>query len=195
MPQKIQNPRVAEALQRAFNLVGRVRPALDEVVVPVVTVGTLGAGSPPPVVQAATARFSQSAVPAEYTTWRLETPPNVLAWVKSVTVAAAAAVTMHVAFPGNSAALSAPANTANEAITDNRINAAAPAGSLSYGTDANALPAAAFRYLLPNSTVVIRPNRWLIGGSDEYEFIEFQLTSVNVGVNAVAVEWEEYRVL
>lgn len=47
MPKQIQEPGVGQELTRLFGLLGRVRPALDEVIVPVVQVAELGQGSPP----------------------------------------------------------------------------------------------------------------------------------------------------
>ncbi|MEN8184448.1 MAG: hypothetical protein ABFS46_18135 [Myxococcota bacterium] len=41
MTKEIQNPRVSSALQEEYNTVGRIRPVLDEVVVPVVLVGNV----------------------------------------------------------------------------------------------------------------------------------------------------------
>lgn len=49
MSKQIQTPEVGSALQSLFKLVGRVRPQLEEYVMPVVLVGDVGAASPPAV--------------------------------------------------------------------------------------------------------------------------------------------------
>lgn len=202
MPTKIQRPGVAEALTRAFGIVGRMRPALDEVIVPTVSIGDLSRGGPPPAARQSVSSFTAAAVPTEKLFWRLDVPPNMIAVIEAITLHATGACNLKVNFPGNAAILPAGPNAANESLTDGRVAGqfAGPGCALTWGSGPGGLGTAWSyqQYLGPASDppVVIRPHPAWVVGSDEgnYQFLEMALDTINVGLDALAIEWVEYGV-
>lgn len=72
MSQPIQDPGVGTALQRFFRLVGRVRPSLEEYVIPVVSVGDISQNSEPAVSRLCIAQEFTGSVAPDFPTFRIE---------------------------------------------------------------------------------------------------------------------------
>lgn len=194
MAQHVQNPRPSTALTEAYGLVGSVPVVLDGYVLPVALVDDLSAAGFTPTSRRVISRFNQNAVVGEYATWRLETPPNILATVKNLYIISSVATRVSVHF-GSS--IAAPANIAPSQFTDGRMRArgGGPAAVLSYGTQVAALAT-----VTGFTEAVVEGNQrradydWTIGDPrGNYDFVEFQLAVANRSA-FVCAEWIETTV-
>lgn len=195
MPQYIQDPQVGTALQRLFLLQGRVRPFLEEYVIPTVQIADLSAGQNPPLIRHVSAQFVQAAVAAEFCTLQISTPPGTILRVKRMVFSLGGAMQVN-AFFGTSIA-AAPANDADQSFTDQRVREslnAGPAGLLKFGTQAAALATTQWGQSLPATpAIVIEPTNWIVGSTmaSVEGFMELQFTVVNTVVTG-SIEWEEF---
>lgn len=195
MPARVNNHRAADELRREYNVLGdRLRLQVDDVVVPVAIVADLSVGSSGvPIVRRAYSAFSQAAVVAEYTQWRFETPPGIIAVVTRVLVQAPAAQLARVRW-GSS--ITAPANVATKQFMDGRLREAGlvPQCTLASGTNVGAMGNPQ-RYLQADAVPGIEHVvEWVVGRDDgQYDFIEFSSFAVNEAM-AGFVEWDEVAV-
>lgn len=196
MAQYIQQPLVGSALQRLFRLQGRVRPALEEFIIPVVKVGDVSQESAPGITRHAFARFSQAAVVGQRAVWRIETPPGTLLQITRMYVRPGAAASVFGYF-GSS--IAAPGSTAIKTYTDGRIlkQGQRPAGVLTYGTQVGNLGTIQYGQVanpIPDE-MDIHPTGWIIGSNSttDYGFAEFNL-GVDNTLCDVLMEWDEYPV-
>ena len=195
MPARVNNPRAAEQLRREYTVRGdRLNLQVDDIVVPVAIVADISAGSRGvPTVRRAYATFQQAAVALEYTTWRIEVPPSFIVVLNRVHVWAAASTTL-VAHVGSS--IPAPANLATTQLMDGRLRQSGlwPAARVAFGTQVAAL-AAPFRFLTAVGAGYDNIVEWPFGRDDGgYDFIEFQLSTINDG-GTVSMEWDEIPLL
>jgi hypothetical protein len=192
MPLPIQNPRISQQVHEAYNVVGRYRAQIDEVVVPVALVDDLthGAGSFP-VVRRAAGRFGQAAVVGEFCTFRFETPPGILGVIRRIVIRPGAAGALNILFGST---IPAPAGTADKAFIDGRVRnrGETPAGVLSFGTQVAAL---ANTHYIINAAVTNAPFEveWPIGQVGAFDFCEFQWGAANQTVTA-GLSWDEYLI-
>jgi len=198
MAQPIQTPLVGSALQRLFGLQGRVRPSLEEFIVPTVQVANLDDGSPPNVSRTASSFGSQAAVAGEFGTFRLEVPPGTIAEVLAVYLPVPSATfNLRIATTDAPAAL---ANTGSKRFWDGRLNFEnqLPAGVLTFGTQVAALTTVIG--LIPVTTVentIWTPPRGLIVGSGkqgQFGFFMIQNATANQALIATIV-WREYALV
>jgi len=200
MAQPIQDPTVGMALQALFKLQGRVRPALEEFVLPTVVVASIAENSPPAAAGAAVLRFAQGAVAGEYGTWRFEVPGGSFAEVTRLTGQIGANGFIRLHFPGNAATIGPLAHTANKGFIDGRIiNARGqPASVLTYSTQAAALGSYEWVYpVTANQTFSIdMPQGLIVGTGDEstFGFLEGQFSAVNTAIYSMSLWWREYAV-
>lgn len=191
MPLPIQNARASTALHREFNLVGRYRPQLDEVVVPVVMVADVQGVAAPPEIRRAYGRGTQGAVALERTIFRLEVPPGLVCLVTVIRVNASGSYILGL----GQAQAAAPPTTADESFLDNRLilTGQAPAAALTFGTQV--APIAGPKKRLVSSSTVIgpswHPNVVVAGVNGSFGFFEVQQNSVNIAVE-MEWEWTEY---
>lgn len=199
MAQPIQNPGVGVALQRYFNLVGRVRPQLEEFVIPTVSVGDLAGGGPPAVSASAQSRLVVAAGGAgQLANIRFDVPGGIVAVVKKVNFRAGAASTI-LGRPGSTFAAPATAGTAR--LTDGRLleqGVTSPACNIFGGTSAAGVAGHTWR--LPfdpavESSVIYEPD-WVIGSgrAGQFGFFEWSLDVANTELQMV-LEWIEYPVV
>ena len=120
MPKQVQNPNVSRQLVEQFGIVGRMRPALDEVIVPVVTVANLGAGAPPPVTRRASAFVEAPAVVGEIAVIELRVPAGIGAYVDRLAFASGAATAIKARFRADGT-IAPFGNTATATFTDSRV--------------------------------------------------------------------------
>lgn len=197
MAKTIQNPDVAQQLQKLFGLVGRVRPALDDVVVPVVQVGDLSAGGNPPFVRRAAASHGIAAVPAEYPSWKFEIPAGIGALITKVyaegpgTAPRELWVNFNDADPGV-----IYANTATSQFADQRVGSSTPAGRLHYDTQAPGW--ATYRFKIPGNGVttpiIVTNPGWVVAGIDNAPgYLNFQGETVNETWPNFSLEWVEFN--
>ncbi len=190
MSKPIQNPRVADALAREYNLVGRVRPILDEVVIPTVLVGDVRA-TLPARRRTAMASFTQGAVAGEFGGFRLEIPPGMIVSLDGWwTLGGGNNLRVNL----GAAQLTAPANTANETFLDAMFAAqGTPACALTFGTQVAAIAAAARLDLVPNFGPQTFPVPLIGQGlQGAFGFIEFQEVTANTAIGNLGVFWTEY---
>lgn len=195
MPTQIQRPQVAELLTRFFRLTGRVRPSLDDVVIPTVQIGDLTGGATPPIIRSASAFAEPTKTAGERATWRLEAPPGTLLDVKVIWVLnydVESSLRVHF---GTS--IATPPDLAPSRYTDGRITGSeTPAGILLSGTQAGLL--ANYQWLQNFGAVAretIYPNNWIVGTGNPgtFGFLELQSTSAN-NLMALNLQWDEYQI-
>lgn len=199
MAQPIQTPQVGSALQELFRLQGRVRPALEEFIIPTVQVGDLTFGSAPAKRRHVTTFFNVPAVVGERPVWRWEIPGGIIGALTSFWVEPPAATPGSVSvFFGSS--IAAPATQAVASYSDGRILRAGelPAGVVSFGTQVGALAARTWEKRAqptPDSRTWETPG-WILGTGvpGQFGFIEFACNLLNASVN-VCMEWDEFQLV
>lgn len=198
MPQPIQTPTVGTQLQAAFNLVGRVNPVLDEVVIPVVTVADLSSSGTLPIARQAATQFQISAVAAEYPVSTMRVPGSVLVVLDRIFVRCNAATSVGLSLGNNYAT---PATSPSHYIVDGRLRQqgdTSPGARVTYGTQVAAPGAVRFlRYYAPaNVTQEIRVDNVVIGsgvpGVDAY--LELYAVVQNQLLD-VSMHWREYTAI
>jgi hypothetical protein len=207
MTLEIQNPRAGAALTDAFDLKGRVRPELEEFIVPTVLVADVSASAPPAVQRTATCYFSEAAVAGQRTCFQFICPPGTLAVIKRVsffTNSLSAARSWFLIFSGNSPLLGKPTNQADMKFTDGRLErtGVVPSCQLWFGRKVSTLTAV---WALPQNYVdaslgsaecVYEPKAgWIVGSgvAGESSYLEGAFDLVNTHQSGV-VEWEEFQV-
>ena len=183
MSQPIQNPVVGSLLQKAFNLQGRVRPTLEEFVVPVVSLGDLSTGAEPPVVRRASCGIIQAAVVGQSFTARFEVPGGVLAVIRSLRLYCdGTARRLRVFHAGNAASIAAPATGADHGYCDGRLLAGSgitqtPAGQCFFGTQAASLVTVNAQYPVSVDGLVYDDPGWVVGtgAGGVFGFLELQI--------------------
>lgn len=193
MPVPVQNARVSAAVHREFNIVGRYRAQIDEIIVPVAVVADLSTQSLP-LTRKASAFFSVAAVALEFPTLRLETPNGVLARIVGVTAwnLAGGDQKLNVHFGST---IVAPTTISPKSFMDGRLRAAGetPAGVLATGTQVAPLTPIHAILAMPQpargQVGVIMD--WPMGADNAFDFVEFQGNTLNAGVEGY-VEWIEY---
>lgn len=122
MSQPIQRPDVSQRLQELFRLVGRVRPSLEEYVIPTVQVADLGVAAAPPVRRVVQIGGLRAAVAGEHGIVRIGNPAgsNNIIQLKWWDTKPAAASTMYMAFVEGTLASSAAIATLQ--YTDRRAD-------------------------------------------------------------------------
>lgn len=195
MSQPIQTPEPGEALRAAFKLRGRVRPALEEFIVPTINLGDVGQGQPPGTPRAAWGHIFVGAVAAEYARWRLEIPERTIAHVTAIHIRPATAGTLRIKnqnVPG-------VVNTSQQArLTDERLvdTGEDPAATFIYGTDVNPLTNFNFATWAPVTGLIFRPS-WLVIGTGEGSnagSVAFGFDTANVAC-FFGLEWTEYPIV
>jgi len=201
MAQPIQDPTVGGALQALFSLQGRVRPALEEFIVPTVRIADLSQGATPAISRHASAAFNQAAVAGEHAQLRFEMIPGALAVIRRLHLVADTDTMIRINFPGNAATLGALGTVAAKGFTDGRVLAGSPGGEqnpaavLTYGTAVAPLGAfQVFFQALATEEVNIEPRGWVVGTGrpDLYGFLELDTYSLNVQLRG-SIEWDEYQ--
>lgn len=113
----VQNPRASSALSAEFDLQGRVRPKLEEFIVPTAIVADLCQGGPPVPARRCTANISIAAVAGQFSLFSLNAPPGVVALVTRFSVRSTVDVAMQATFDSTT---TAPGAGAQRAFTDIR---------------------------------------------------------------------------
>lgn len=203
MAQPIQDPTVGVVLQGLFKLQGRVRPALEEFIIPTVQVADISQGARPATRRRAVAGIAQAAVAGQVFQARFEIPGGMIAVIRRINLSSTTgAMNIRFNFPGNAASIAALAGVSAKAFTDGRLlpgapsGAQQPAGVLTFGTNAAALATtqAVFR-LFATQELVIYPD-WVVGTGHPQlvGFLEFESNTANAQV-AGSVEWDEYPIV
>jgi len=192
MPLPIQNARASTALHKEFNLVGRYRPQLDEVVVPVVVIANVEGEAAPPLIRRAYARGTQSAVANEKGMYRLEVPPGMVCVITKMRTAFSGSYTLGF----GPAQIATMAGTSIESFLDNRLTLTGqvPAAALTFDTQVASIGGPKKR-LLSSSTVIgpsWEPMIVVAGLNGAFGFFELQLNSTNQTLE-MEWEWTEYQ--
>ena len=192
--------RISAALQRFLRLQGRVRPQIDSIIVPTVSVGDLGDCQEPGVCLLSQSQGTSPAVAAEFGAFRLDVPVGIIAVIRKIWIevpAAAGAVAFRM---GAAAVLTLTNPGANiTGIVDQRANVPnvlIPGATLTDGTSVATIQSVSTwtQSVLAAGTLIL-PNRWVIGTGQAAGVLEIQtLSAVNVTMN-LALEWEEFAVV
>lgn len=198
MATPIQDPTVGSALQRLFKLQGRVRPMLEDFVVPVVTVGSAEGHSLPSVSATAGARHFQAGVAGEYATARFAVPAGMVAQIHKITMVSSVQTTLLLKAETPPATGSAYANTADKNYQDGRLLAQGftPGVVITYGTRAAPLGSPLIASVtVPTTGLVWEPERMIIGSGrpDQAGYFQLQFNTLAVQMTA-SWEWTEYAV-
>jgi len=192
MPLPIQNARISKLIHEAYNVVGRYRARIDEVVVPVAIVDNLTQGGAFPEVRRAATTGTQGAVAAEKDVWRFETPPNILGVIRQISI--------HVVLTGRilvhfGSSIAAPGTFAKKAFIDGRLRNAGlePAANFVFGTQIGALadPHYIIKVIQTNGRII--DVEWPIGNQNAFDFVEFQYDSANQQAE-ISIIWDEYLI-
>jgi len=193
MPLPIQNARISKLIHEAYNVVGRYRARIDETVVPVAIVDNLTEGGAFPEIRKASATATIGDVANEHAVWRLETPPNVLAVIRQITLGCGSNAILRVFF-GSS--VTAPGNIADKAFIDGRVRnrGEEPAAVLSFATQVAAITTTHYlvKVIATNGRVLDNLS-WPIGQKSAFDFVEFLDTNVNNAWD-IAMVWDEYLI-
>lgn len=193
MPHRVQNPRAGSALQREYDLRGRVNPMIDEMIVPVAIVSNLARQAGLPLTRRVAAfRFMGAGGAGFYSDQRLETPPNVFLELRQLRATTDTSGVLRVHFGST---ITAPTSSATQAFMDGRLRAqgATPAARLyadnTYGAQ---LTGSQLRFTLTAGTdLVLTGIDWPLGRTDAYDFLEFGHDTANASLQ-LSLVWDEY---
>jgi len=189
MPLPIQNARASSAIHDEFNIVGRYRPQIDEVVVPTALVADLTGISSPLRRRRVFQSLFQGAVAAEFSAWRWEVPPGVVIQVTRIYFGTNGTYIINT----GQAQLAVMATRAGEAFMDNRLVLAGenPAAGVFNGTQVAAITGINKTGAASNLGPAWEPNFVVAGVGGAFGFLEMQFNVLNTAVS-VALEWTEY---
>lgn len=201
MSQVIQTPKVGELLTDAFGLKGRVRPSLEEYIVPTISLGDLSLSIAPGPVRHAAALINQAAVAAQRWVARFEAPPGVLCVIRQIAIRSSGGLTqLSAQYVGNVPTIT-PGTTCAKSFTDGRLlvgsgTTQTPSGILLSGTQVAALAAPVFQVSVPaEGLIYLPPGGWVVGGgAGASGYLEMQMPVVNITAFG-GIEWDEYQVL
>lgn len=204
MTQPIQDPSVGVTLQNLFNLQGRVRPSLEEFVVPTVQIADLSGYARPPVTRRATCLINQNPVAGERFVMRFEAIPGTICVLRRIRVAPSTQGNFSWQFVGNAATLGALGTTAVKSFADGRLltgnpsGLQRPSGVLTTGTQVGGLATPQGQAIAPVTGLVldIPDPGWVVGTGNPslFGFFEAQIATVNITVVG-SMEWDEYSVI
>jgi len=194
MPLPVQNAVATQALQKQFNLVGRYRAQLDEVIVPVAIVADVKGEGIPAETRQAVSTFIVPAVAAELSVFRFEVPNGVYASLNRI-MCQTSTDTFLVVFYGSSFAVT-PTAPAVVTFVDGRRRARGefPAGKVFFDTQIPQLAVPEDR--IPLTRATSGPNWFDLGGmivgrDDAFDFVEFAMVTSNLTLT-VSMQWEEF---
>jgi len=192
MPLPIQNARISKLIHEAYNVVGRYRARIDEVVVPVAIVDNLTQGGAFPEVRRAASKGLVSAVALERAVWRFETPNNILAVIRQLSFRVTLTGRILVHF-GSS--IVAPGTFAPKAFIDGRLRnrGEEPAANFVFGTQVAVLGVEHMFYKVISTNGLFVPVEWPIGQKNAFDFVEFLYDSENEA-GEMGIVWDEYLI-
>lgn len=196
----INNPVVSTLLQRAFGIQGRLRPQLEESIVPTVSLGDLSEGSEPPITRHVSVFGAIGLEVNERPIWRLEVPGNVIAVLTRLNFRAATAQDVLVHWGASLSAGAFPGTMTTTGYTDERLQsdqggAQIPAAVVLTGTQVATIASEArIRINPPPDDKDFFPKGWVCGTGrpGQFGFIEFS-ASVIAQSFFIEMEWDEYQ--
>jgi len=200
MAQPIQTPVPGTLLTNAFGLTGRVRPFLEEFIVPTISLGDLSLSLAPGIVRHACALIQEGAVAGERWVCRFEAPPGVIAVIRQVAIKSSGGATnLSAVFRGNAPTIS-PANACAKGYTDGRLlpgsgTTQTPMCILLSDTQVAAVGSVTFQVPVPaEGLVYLPPGGWVVGGGmHDSGYIEMNMPVNNVQAQG-GIEWDEYQI-
>lgn len=191
MSKPVQNPEAGSALQRLFNLVGRVRPSLEEYIIPTVQIADLSLRSEPPVSRLCSATSNTFSVAPNFPSWRIDAQPGTVVRLNKLIIRGNAAKILYVSF----AAVGTVSNAVNTHFTDSR--APGTPNSEVYDDDTGSIAGGAFEthyvgvseQVIDLSHIVLAP-----GENAARDWVTFQ-TSTAGGNDLWTLLWEEFPIL
>lgn len=196
MSQPIQRPDVSARLQDLFRLVGRVRPSLEEYIIPTVQVADLGMAAAPPIRRTGHWGGLTAGVAAEYTALQIVNPTgsnNVIS-VNSIQVMPANTVSLYAAF-GTFTFGTGPVAIATEQYVDRRSDdplVQLSTGNVSAAGIGGLAAASCARWRLLTSWMPPIPlDGWVLGPGDT---LVFCCDAVNISMYW-NLSWETFALL
>jgi len=189
---------IAGRLSKLLGLQGRVKPSLEEYVIPTIQVADLAQGGLPPVTRRCVIQFDVAGVVGEVATVSFEVPGGVLAVLRNLKCnsAADANLLMFVGSSVNTAGFTEKSGV----LVDGRLRAteSESAATFVFGTQAGALAQIDWRMGAPagiSLELIVNNLGWAVGSGrpDQFGFMEFQLESSNT-TGRFTVEWDEYQI-
>ncbi|GMR14273.1 MAG: hypothetical protein BMS9Abin29_2518 [Gemmatimonadota bacterium] len=202
MAKEIGTPLPGDILTRAFQVKGRVRPMLEEFIIPTVLLGDLSQAFGPSIGRGAIAHISIGATVGELFTGRFESIGGTICVIKRIFLQSSTAnQNLRFGFRGNAATIVALATTPAKTFTDGRLLAGAPwgaqtpSGVLTTGTQIAALGTQQGQIRMPADGILLENLGWVVGTGDPalLGFFEFQVSIANATVLGF-FEWDEYPV-
>jgi hypothetical protein len=200
MAQDIQTPNVGSLLSEFFRLVGTVRPQLEEMVLPTVSIGDLSGSSPPVRRRHASAQGAQVAAAGQNAFFELAMlDPNTLAVVTDIYASSSSATDGLFVASSSGIVTGAGITTHTARYTDQRVRGSAAPGylfrsqSLAGGPIANNL--VQMRFPLTTALLHIKPEGLVLLGAAAPS-LAGGLTICQEDVAEtllMTIEWDEYQ--
>jgi len=190
----LQSPDPAIKLARQYGIRGIFTPEIVPSLQPVVLIDDLTGGISNEPQRIGIAQGTESAVAAQKTTFRFETPPNVIAQITHLFLNPATGGLVSVHF--GSSTITAPATIHDKAYTDGRLRSKGESPACVWASDtfAAAITPIEFEFAATNSGTVnpMFHVNWIIGRTDEsFDFVELQVQSNNIAAS-MGISWIEF---
>jgi len=188
----LQNPDPARKLARQYGIRGLFSPEIVPSLQPTVLIDDLTGGINNEPQRIAVSQGTVTGVAAEFSVFRFETPPGIIARITDVASVLESGTLLHVHF-GSSVA--APATLHNKAFTDGRLREAGESPAAFLGSDTYAVAPTPTHFELPgntsNSTFIYQKVNWVVGQTDAFDFLEFSGAVADKNIQMM-VQWIEY---
>jgi hypothetical protein len=175
-----------------FGFVGRYRPKLDEVVVPVVQVGNVELDQEPPPTRRAILASALAGVVGEMPVFRFETPAGVFAIIERINLNPAGLWTFRWG-----ATLAAPATLVTTfGFTDGRLRESGqtPGCRVAHDTYVGGIATYQYRFRLSGRSGALSTDQlapmWTIGRRNAADFLEIGLNVANTTIE-YSMQWVE----
>jgi len=190
----LQNPDVASKLARQYGIRGIFSPELVPSLQPTVLIDDLTAGISNEPQRIAVAQVFVLGVNAEFTIFRFETPPGVIAQIEEVFMSTESNQIIEVFF---GSFIAAPAALAVGALTDGRLRSQGQVPACILGGDTFAAKNSVIhnQFIGTSSVTVqtaIHPG-WVVGRTDgaNFDFLEMSCRTLDQNVSC-SMRWREF---
>jgi len=191
----LQSPVPAQKLARQYGIRGVFTPEIVPSLQPVVLIDDLTQGLSNEPLRIGASTGIQAGVAAEFTTFRFETPPGIIARITRILVTPASSGLVKIFF-GSSVV--APATLFTKAFTDGRLRLAGEEPASFLGADTYAVVLAAQHiFLAGHSTANVvkwQEVDWVIGNTTSFDFFEIGNQNANNAMT-VALQWTEESIV
>jgi len=188
----LQSPDPAQKLARQYGIRGIFTPEIVPSLQPVVIIDDLSKGISNVPQRIALARINQTFVANEFTIFRFETKPNVMAQIQRIGFVPSADTQLKVFFGSSKVA---PASVVVGAYTDGRLRLKEQTPACILGADTYATALGAFHMELAGENtaqnIKWQEVNWIVGANDVFDFVEMQISTVATA-GSLFMQWEEF---